>query len=106
MESTHWFDDLIEEGTGDYTYDLLAVAPPYLDDAFTYMLIPSPHAHAPLSSQGRLHTCGVICGLVSVLRVGVGVPCLGGGLPSLLTLQFRFGALSDVPSWLGVDFWF
>ena len=84
----------------------LGMAPPYLAHAFLDLLTPSPHAHASLSPQGRHHTCGLIYDLFSVLRVGVGAPCLGGGLPSLLTLQFRFGALSYVPIRLGLVFWF
>ena len=60
----------------------LAVAPPNLRGSFTFQV------HTPLHHEGVIHTCGLNKGLFAVVRVGVGAPCLGGGLPSLPALHF------------------
>ena len=84
----------------------LAAALPYLAHASLQLVHAPLHPHAPLPHEGVIHTCGSIWAWISVVRVGVGAPCLGGGLPSLLTLQLRSGALSYWPSRLGLVFWF
>ena len=90
-----------------------AVAPPDLAATLPYLvhaslqLVHAPlHPHAPLPHEGVIHTCGSIWAWISMVMVGVGAPCLGGGLPSLLTLHLQVRALSYLPSRLGQGFWF
>ena len=99
MESSHWSGDLIEVKTKSYSISRIP-RPNKVDfqtqqAAFPCSRVPPSAAHAPLCPQGPFHTCGLICGWISVFRVGVGAPCLGGGFPSLPVLRFRFGPLFD-----------
>ena len=71
MESTHWFDDLIEAELALALMIYWQLAPPYLvvdaldlAHASLSQLTPLSHAHALSLQQGRHHTCGLILGLV------------------------------------------
>ena len=78
----------------------LAIALPYLAHASLSQITPS------LSNRGIINTCGSIWAWISVVRVGVGVPCLGGGLPSLLAHLLQVWSFSGVSGRLGLVFWF
>ena len=73
------------------------MAPPNLTPASSFKL-------TPLSPQGGVFTRELIKGWFPDFRVGVGVPCLGGGHPSLTPTYFEVWALSYVLSRLGLGF--